>query len=162
MRNFIILAIILFICSCNQKEKKVDNLQVNQKNTVSIEIFGAPWATSFSATFYADEMFGDSIYFDKCQGDSCITKRIYVTKQEQDTLYSSFNLIQKSFSLEDRGVMVMDGTKVRITIFSNPSRNSNQVSYLFSNLTSVEDAGDEVTRLVSFLNSRLPKDLKMY
>jgi hypothetical protein len=131
---------------------------VTRDHSVEIFIYGTPWSPRFSAKFFPEKQYGDSIYFEKCLKDSCDYKRIFVNKIEQDSLYKLFEEVNSNFTLSNKQFTVNDVPKVSIIIGSK----SNKMSFSFGDLTSPDDASPAVGRLVKFINSRLSQEDQMY
>ena len=162
MRLTISLLLISLLTSCiecqNEKiESKSQKDSISRTCALSLNLFGAPWDDRYYAMFNYNEEYRDSLVIGKCskinQKDSCIHKRIYLTPNAQDSLYSLFQDIKTNFALIDKPTGVKDGVKVRVSILAG----ANSVNYSYYGLTE-----NEIIKLVKFINRRLPEEFQMY
>ncbi len=127
----------------------------------SLQIYGAPWTVRFSAGFHIHDQLGDTLLLFKCKQiagkDSCESKRIYLNKNDQDSLYRYILAAKKNFKLNNYDSGIQDGTKVRLNIGAK----SNYISLGYNALSEFKSAGPHMAKLINFINKKLPDDFQL-
>ena len=159
MRNLISITCIFIFFSCTKK-KNIELL--SRDNELLIQTYGKPSDDRFIASFNATETSKDTLFISKIEYENEksieTVKRIKLSPNEVDSLYSYFQKIKANFKCESTESKVMDGTSVAIVIRNNAT----SVSYSYRGLDKAENSTMEIRKVIRFINSRLPKNFQMY
>lgn len=159
MRNLILVICFFIFFSCT---KKAVAEQISRDNELFFYTFGKPSDDRFAARFSSTETSKDTLIISKIEfeneKENQTVKKIKLSPQEVDSLYSYFQDIKTNFKPIGRESKVMDGTSLSIVIRNNAT----SVSYSYTGLDKAENATKDIRKLLRFINSRLPRDFQMY
>ncbi|MEO6882423.1 MAG: hypothetical protein ABI199_00210 [Bacteroidia bacterium] len=142
------------IISCTERQTSLFDNKDNNKYGLQFELFGDNCDKKRITIYFTPDILEDTLIVDKyynSHSDSCDSRRVSISKIDQDSLYTFFKDAMNKFKINGERPNKKISMAIKLTIFSTDKTIS--TSYL--NLKDLNKDNPDITQLVNFLNRRI-------